>query len=168
LVPLETDGIKEHAPMDEKTITAHMTREEGYRLQVSFEGLDGEPLVVDEPPPLGEDTGPNATQLLAAAVGTCLSHSLTFCLQRSRTELESLDTEVTVKVGRNNKGRLRIQEMRVVLSPILAPAPDGDDGKARSKLDRCKQLFQDFCTVSTSLEGAFPIHVSVAEPAVRN
>jgi uncharacterized OsmC-like protein len=154
--------------MSENTITADLALEEGYRLQVSFEGLEGEPLIVDEPPPLGEDGGPNATQLLAAAVGTCLSHSLTFCLQRSRTELESLDTEVTAKVGRNDTGRLRIREIRVILTPVLAPAPDGDDGKARSKLDRCKELFQDFCTVSASLEGAFPIHVSVAEPAVRN
>jgi organic hydroperoxide reductase OsmC/OhrA len=154
--------------MDEKMTRAHLTLEEGYRLQVSFETLDGEPLIVDEPPPLGQNEGPNATQLVAAAVGTCLSHSLTFCLQRSRTELESLETEVTAKVGRNEKGRLRIQEIRVVLSPVLAPAPDGDDGKARAKLDRCKELFQDFCTVSESLKGAIPIHVSVAEPAVRN
>jgi uncharacterized OsmC-like protein len=153
--------------MDDKTIKAHLKREEGFRLRVGFPGSDISDLIVDEPPPLGEDAGPKATQLVATAVGTCLSHSLLFCLQRSRTEVEELETEVTATVSRNEEGRLRISGIQVTITPLLAPDAPGEEGKARGRLERCKGLFEDFCTVAESLKGGIPVEVSVAEPAVQ-
>jgi hypothetical protein len=42
------------------------------------------PLRIDEPPPLGEERGPDAAALLGAAVGDCVAASLVFCLRKAR------------------------------------------------------------------------------------
>ena len=38
---------------------------------------------MDEPEPMGENSGPNAGKVLAAAIGNCLTASLLFCLQKA-------------------------------------------------------------------------------------
>lgn len=146
---------------DEKVVTAHLQREEAFRLKVRFENENVPGLVVDEPPPLGEAAGPTGVQLLASAVGTCLSQSLLFCLQRSRVEVASLETEVEAKVGRNEEGRLRVVEIRARLSPVLASGQDGEI--AGRRLERCKGLFEQFCTVAESIRQGVPMDVSVDE-----
>jgi len=148
---------------DEKVVTAHLQREEAFRLNVRFQNEDVPGLTVDEPPPLGGAAGPTGVQLLASAVGTCLSQSLLFCLQRSRVEVASLETEVEAKVGRNEEGRLRILAIRARLSPVLE---DGQDGEVvRRRLERCKGLFEQFCTVAESIRQGVPMDVSVEDPS---
>ena len=55
---------------------------DGYAFRLSFDETTIAPLLVDEPPPLGESRGPNPSLLIAAAVANCLTASLLFCLQR--------------------------------------------------------------------------------------
>ena len=69
-----------------------LTLRDGYAFTVDFAAGEGPPLVVDELPPLGEANGPNPARLLAAAVGSCLSASLLFCLRKSRVEVSQLRT----------------------------------------------------------------------------
>jgi organic hydroperoxide reductase OsmC/OhrA len=145
----------------EKVISAHLEREEAFRLRVRFENEQVPALIVDEPPPLGESAGPNGVQLLASAVGTCLSQSLLFCLQRSKVEVASLETEVEAKVGRNEEGRLRVLAIRVRLSPVLGQGQDPENASRR--LERCKGIFEQFCTVAESIRQGVPVEVSVEE-----
>lgn len=144
----------------EKVITAHLQREESFRLKVRFESDRVPSLIVDESPPLGDAAGPTGVQLLAAAAGTCLSQSLLFCLQRSKVDVESLETDVEAKVGRNEEGRLRVVGIRARLRPVLG----GQDGETASRrLERCKGIFEDFCTVAGSIRPGIPVEVSVEE-----
>ena len=62
----------------------------------------------DEPAPLGGGTGPSPVQLLAAAVGNCLSDSLLFALRKFKQKPDPIQCEVTCEVGRNAQGRLRV------------------------------------------------------------
>jgi hypothetical protein len=75
-----------------------------YEFTASFEQFsDGRPILLDELPPLGEGHGPNATALVAAAVGNCLAASLAFCLRKSRAQLKDLKAGVTARVTRTGR-----------------------------------------------------------------
>lgn len=123
-------------------------------MDVDF-GVAGVPdLLVDEPPPLGEGEGPNAARLLAAAVANCLSASLIFCLRKSRADVEGLEAEVRGRMVRNDRGRMRIGELAVTLHPAVELAD-------RGKLDRCLELFEDYCIVTSSVREGLEVSVAV-------
>lgn len=137
-------------------VTLH--RNDNYRFNVDF-GLENVPsLETDELPPLGEAAGPNPARLLAAAVGNCLAASLLFCLNKSRLEVKDLAVRVEGSYARNEKGRLRIEGLSVILEPELA---DGLDGR----LDRCTYLFEEFCIVTQSVRDGLNINVEVRQPS---
>jgi uncharacterized OsmC-like protein len=131
-----------------------VVREEGFAFRVDF-GLEGvDDLIMDEPEPVGGASGPNASKVLAAAVGNCLSASLLFCLQRSKVEVKGVKASVRGVRARNEEGRWRIREMHVELTPEV------DDGHAK-QLERCVEIFKNFCIVSQSVRQGIPISVEV-------
>ncbi len=134
--------------------TVDLTLRDGYAFNVEFADGGGPPLVVDELPPLGEANGPNPARLLAAAIGSCLSSSLLFCLRKSRIEVANLRTTVEGAIVRNERGRLRIGSMRVRLAPELTP-------EQRERMGRCLDLFQDFCIVTESVREGIAVDVEV-------
>lgn len=140
----------------EKVRRVEVERIENFRFRVRF-APDLEDLIVDEPPPLGGGSGPDASRLLAASIGNCLSASLTLCLSKSRVEITSLNTEVVLTVGRNTAGRLRI--LRGDVRITLSASTDTE------RLRRCLQMFEDYCTVTASVRQAFPISVVVLDEA---
>jgi uncharacterized OsmC-like protein len=136
--------------------TLNLEQREGYQINVAFDWKRAPDLLMDEPPPLGETNGPNASRLLAAAVGNCLSASLLYCIGKEEPPDASLRTEVTCVMIRNAQKRLRIGRLEVKL--IL------DDALVSSKrFERCKTLFEDFCVVSASIRQGIPIAVSVVD-----
>jgi len=139
---------------EERSFMVEVDREEGFVFRADF-GLDGvEPLAMDEPEPLGGESGPNASKVLAAAVGNCLSASLLFCLRKSRVDVSGMRAAVDGVLARNEGGRWRIREMNVVISPDVAE-------EDRKKLERCVELFEDFCIVSQSVRQGILINVEV-------
>ena len=53
---------------EERNFSVSLRRREGFRFEVDF-GLEGvDPLIMDEPEPVGADSGPNAGKVLAAAL----------------------------------------------------------------------------------------------------
>jgi uncharacterized OsmC-like protein len=140
--------------MTDSRFALNLTLQRGYAFTVDF-GLDGVPdLTLDEPVPLGEGRGPNAARLIAAAVGNCLAASLAFCLRRSRIHVRQLRATVEGSFARNERGRLRIGEMRVKLAPDVAP-------EDRDRMGRCLELYEDFCIVTESVRNGFPVTVEV-------
>jgi uncharacterized OsmC-like protein len=145
---------------DHSTRTHHVTVRHARELEFVAEFNDlpnAQPLLFDEPEPLGHDRAPNAVAVLGAAVGDCLATSLAFCLQKSRIDLHGLTAHVTTHVTRNDKGRVRISGIDVDLAPEVAEAD-------RAKLERCEQLFEDFCIVTESVRQGIPVTISVAQP----
>jgi len=100
----------------------------------------------------------NAARLLAAAVGHCLGASLLFCLRRSRIPVKQLRVTVAGTLVRNERGRLRIGEIRVSLAPDITP-------EDRDRIGRCLDVFEDYCIVTESVRQGIPVTVA-AEPAV--
>jgi len=140
---------------DELVYRATVTLDRGYEFVATFPGLN-EAVLFDEPPPLGENRGPNAASIVGAAVGNCLAASLLFCLRKSRAHVADLSASVSTTVGRNSDGKLRIQSIDVELAPSVV-----DAGSAR--LARCEQLFEDFCIVTQSVRRGIPVNVTVRE-----
>lgn len=141
---------------EEGRFTIHLTQLDDYQINVKFDWKKAADLLMDEPPPLGEASGPNASRLLAAAAANCLSASLLYCLAKEEPPGHSLRTEATCILVRNDKKRLRIGGMEVRL--IIA-----DELVQSKRFDRCKDLFEDFCVVSASIRQGIPIKVSVLD-----
>lgn len=140
------------------TFEIRLKRLDGYRFETDF-GTPGVPaLVVDEPPPLGDGSGPNPARLLAAAVGGCLSASLLFCLGRARVEVGSLATHVSGTYRRNERGRLRIGGLDVSIEVELP-------GTAPDELGRCLGTFEDFCIVTASVRAGLEVTLTVRDTA---
>ena len=139
---------------EERSFRVEVDRDEGFVFRADF-GLDGvEPLAMDEPEPLGAESGPNASKVLAAAVGNCLSASLLFCLQKSRVPVKGLRANVAGELARNEKGRMRIRTVKVTLHPAL-------DGVPPDRMARCVELFEDFCVVTQSVRSGVEVDVDV-------
>ena len=142
--------------MEEGEFKVHIESIDSYKFKVKF-GKEGLPeLIMDEPSPLGKGEHPNAGLLLAAAVGNCLCASLTYCLTRARAEVKGMSADVFTTLGRNERGRLRITSIRIQLHPEL------DDPR---KLERCREIFEDFCIVTQSVREGIPVQVEVESPA---
>lgn len=134
-------------------------RAAGFEFDAVFDNAAHPRLRMDEPPPLGADHGPNPARVLAAAIGDCLSASLVFCMQKQHEALGGLKTEVHVELVRNERQRLRIGVVDVVLRPEL---PAGADAQGFA---RCSAAFEDFCVVTQSVREGLDVRVRL-EPAI--
>jgi uncharacterized OsmC-like protein len=112
------------------------------------------PLRADEAPPLGGGSGPTPVQLLAAAVGNCLSDSLLFALRKFHQDARGMTTTVSTTVGRNSEGRLRVTGIKVGVQ-LGAAATE------LQHLERILGQFEQFCTVAQSVGAGIPLDVAV-------
>lgn len=118
---------------------------------------EGKPVLLgDENAPLGQGAGPTPVQLLAAAVGNCMSDSLLFALRKFKQAPEPIQCEVTPEVGRNAENRVRVLGLKVELT-LGVPAAQLEH------LDRVVAQFEGFCTVGASVAQGIPLTVSVRD-----
>jgi uncharacterized OsmC-like protein len=141
--------------MAEQSFTISVQHLKDYQFAVAFDWPVPD-ILMDEPEPLGAAQGPNASRLLAAAVGNCLTASLLFCLRKARVEATGAKTNVTANLKRNEEGRLRIAslDVQVKIAGIL---------DAANRTRRCNTLFEDFCVVTASVRRGVPVHVTVLD-----
>ena len=139
--------------MSEAPITVRLTQRQDYQFDNHF-GAGIADLRADEPPPLGQGSGPSPVQLLCAAVGNCLAAALLFALRKCRQKPEPIACEVSAETGRNAEKRLRVAAMTVRLT-LGVPAA------AIEHPDRVLGSFEDFCTVTGSVRASFPVTVTV-------
>ena len=149
----DTPSTASAPPLLITTVTLH--QQQDYRFEIGF-GDEVPSIIGDEPPPLGSSTGPSPTQLLAAAVGNCLSDSLLFALRKYKQSPEPLSCEVQAQVGRNAQGRNRVLRIQATLT-LGVPA------SSLEHLDRVLATFEQFCTVTQSVAPAIPVHLIVRD-----
>lgn len=139
---------------EEGRFTIHLEQLDGYEFKVRFDWEQAAEVVMDEPPPLGDRAGPNASRMLAAAAADCLSASLLYCIAKEAPPAGAIRTAATCTLVRNEQKRLRIggMEVRIEVAGELAEA-------ARTR--RCLELFEEFCVVTASLRQGIPIAVEV-------
>lgn len=140
--------------MEDKQISVTMEQTKGMEFLVRFD--ENTELLMDEPEPLGENKGPNASKVLSAAIGNCLTASLFFCLQRARVDTKGIKTTVTTKLTRDENKRLRIGSSHVQINIDLDLEPE-------KKINRCIELFEDFCVVTASVRQGIDVSVTVVD-----
>lgn len=141
--------------MSEKTVEVRLQQLQDYRFDIHFQ--EGMPVLTsDEPAPLGTGQGPSPVQLLAAAVGNCLSDSLLFALRKFHQQPEPLSCTVRAEVGRNDQGRVRVLRMHAELT-LGVPAA------SLQHLERVLDQFEAFCTVTQSVGQGIPIGLTVRD-----
>ena len=139
--------------MSETTIHVQLKQKQDYQFDIHFGGAV--PVIMgDEPAPLGAGQGPSPVQLLAAAVGNCLSDSLLFALRKFKQAPEPITCDVSAEVGRNAEGRVRVLGIRAVLT-VGVPAA------TLAHLDRVLSQFESYCTVTQSVGQGIPVSVEV-------
>jgi len=139
--------------MSESNVRITLRQQQDYQFQVDFgEGIP--PLLADEPALLGTGQGPSPVQLLAAAVGNCLSDSLLFALRKFKQTPEPLHCTVDAEIGRNEQKRLRVLKMTAALH-LGVPA------SSLEHLDRVLDQFEAYCTVTQSVGQGISIEMQV-------
>lgn len=139
--------------MSNKLETVRLTQVQDYRFDVQF-GPDLPLLQADEPAPLGQGAGPSPVQMLAAAVGNCLSASLLFAWRKFKQEPGPIACDVQAEVGRNAEGRMRVLGLQATLT--LGVAAYGLEQR-----ERVLASFEAYCTVTESVRQGIPVQVSV-------
>ena len=143
--------------MSDNLVQITLRQQKDYQFNVDFGGGIAI-LAADEPAPLGSGLGPSPVQLLAAAVGNCLSDSLLFALRKFKQAPEPIECTVTAEVGRNADARLRVLSMKAVLTL-------GVPGPSLQHLDRVLDQFEAFCTVTQSVGQGIAIELQVVDAA---
>jgi len=133
----------------------YLRQAQDYQFDVEF-ATDLPTWRVDEPPPLGQGQGPTPVQLLAAAVGNCLSDSLLFALRKFRQQPEPIEAEVRAETGRNAEGRIRVLKIDVTLRLGVSAA-------SLEHLGRVLASFEAYCTVTQTVGASVPITVRVVD-----
>ena len=143
--------------MSESAHRVLLRQQQDFQFQIDF-GSGKPALLGDENPPLGQGAGPTPVQLLAAAVGNCMSDSLLFALRKFKQTPEPISCVVDAEVGRNADKRMRVLGLDVALT-LGVPAAQLEH------LDRVLASFEDFCTVGASVAQGIPVRVSVRDVA---
>ena len=124
---------------------------EKYQFTVNFADAPFPNITTDEPPPVGQDRGPNPVQTLAMAVGHCMSSTLVSTLERAHVRAAPIHTTVRATVGLNDKGQRRVRRLEVEI--FTKPVDEVD----RSRFEHCVEIFPDYCTVSGAVREGIPI-----------
>lgn len=141
--------------MSETNVHIELRQKQDYQFDIHFGG-DVPVIMGDEPAPLGSGQGPSPVQLLAAAVGNCLSDSLLFALRKFKQAPEPLRCDVHAEVGRNAEGRLRVLGIRAILT-LGVPA------SSLEHLERVLSTFDTYCTVTQSVGQGIPVTIEVVD-----
>jgi len=141
---------------EEGRFTIHLQQQEGFQIKAAFDWKRVPDILMDEPPPLGEQQGPNASRMLAAAAADCLAASLLYCVFKEEPPEHCLRAEASCIMVRNDRKRLRIGgiEVKLIVTEAVTASP---------RFARCKTLFEDFCVVSASIRQGIPMRVSVLD-----
>ena len=143
--------------MDKHTFEIKMEKTGPMEFKTTFVDTEYPDLMFDEPKHSGgEDKYPNAARIVTAAIANCLSASLSFCLTKSKVEIEELKTRAKCTMGRNEEGRLRIKKVEIEIETKL-------DQEKEKKIKRCIEMFEKFCVVSQSLTEGIEIEAKVKE-----
>ncbi|MHB1248467.1 MAG: hypothetical protein ACYCZL_03530 [Polaromonas sp.] len=79
-----------------------------------------------------------------------------FSLQKFKQDAGGITTTATCLIDRNESNRLRVLRIDVAIQ-------FGKEGAQLNHLDRVLDQFEDFCTVTQSVQAGIPVKISVTD-----
>ena len=128
-----------------------------YEFLVKFDDLP-EALLMDAPPGVGHNAGPCPTQMLAAAVGNCLTMTLVLFARKAGLQPTHVRAAVKARLVRSENGLPRMGAIDVALDPGFAAA---DQARAAA----CLKAFESYCAVTESVRAGIDVRVAVSQQA---
>lgn len=126
----------------------------GFEFKVKFDLENVSDLLMDEPAPDGKGLGPNASRVLSAAVGNCLSASLLLCLTKAKVNVEGMKTTIATTLARNEEGYWRVKGISVKIFTNI-------EEKFSAQMKRCIELFERYCIVTQSVRKGINVTVEI-------
>lgn len=124
----------------------------GYRTEIDIRGVHR--INGDETPRYGgEDTGPMPTELLLAAVASCMCQSLYHVARKKRLALNTLEIGASAE---KDMQAFRFNEIHLTVQSDLPP----------DKLEPLVELAKGYCFVSNTVIQGCPIHIATESTAV--
>jgi len=137
-----------------KEFTISLEQVKDYEFLVKFDDLE-ETLLMDAPPGVGHNAGPCPTQILAAAVGNCLTMTLVLFARKAGLELTQVRAEVKARLVRGENKLPRIGAIDVALEPEFAAA---DQARAAA----CLAAFENYCAVTESVRAGIEVRTAIS------
>ena len=128
-----------------------------YEFLVKFDDLP-EALLMDAPPGVGHNAGPCPAQMLAAAVGNCLTMTLVLFARKAGLQSTHVRAGVKARLVRGENGLPRVGAIDVALEPGFAEAD-------RARAAACLKAFQSYCAVTESVRAGIEVRLAVSQHA---
>jgi uncharacterized OsmC-like protein len=140
-----------------KEFNLSLERVKDYEFLVRFDDLP-ETLLMDAPPGVGHNAGPCPTQILAAAVGNCLTMTLVLFARKMGLELTNVRAGVKARLVRGESNLPRVGAIDVALDPEFAAVD-------QARVAACLAAFESYCAVTESVRAGIEVRVAVGQPA---
>jgi uncharacterized OsmC-like protein len=139
-----------------KICDVELKHKEDCMFDARFRTKEGD-LLLPAPTPVGVGYGPEAVTLLNMSTTYCMTASLNYYLAKARVVPTTLRAKGHVGM------RLTEEQFRRVKSIEIDIRIEVDE-KERKRLMRALDRFNDFCIITESIKGSFPINVRVHHP----
>ena len=131
----------------------HVRWLEGYRTEIDIRGVHR--IKGDETPRYGgEDTGPMPTELLLAAVASCMCQAIYHVARKRRIALNTLEIGASAE---KDMDAFRFNEMHLTVQADLPP----------DALDALVERAKGYCFVSNTVIQGCPVHIATESTVVR-
>jgi uncharacterized OsmC-like protein len=140
----------------EKICDVELKHKEDCQFDVRFRTKEGD-LLMDKPFQVGVGYGPEAVTMLTMSTTYCMTASLNYYLKKARVEPTTLRARGHVDMRLTEEKFRRVKGMEIDIRIEVTE-------KERKRLERALERFTDFCIISESIRGSFPITVRVHHP----
>ena len=139
-----------------KICDVELKHTEGCKFDARFRTKEGN-LLLRKPFPVGVGYGPEAVTMLTMATSYCMAASLNYYLARARVYPLALRAKGHVDMRLTEENYRRVKAMEIDIRIEV-------EERERKRLERALDRFTDFCIISESIRGSFPITVRVHHP----
>jgi putative redox protein len=114
---------------------------------------------LDEPESFhGTDIGPSPVEYYLIGIGGCLGSTFTYCLQKQKVEIDSLEVVVDGQL-KHASPNMSLQLINIEVELLITVK----DGQPSDKIEQCVKTFQDYCVVSNSITQGVPLDVKISQ-----